>query len=277
LTSLHAAHRSPSVQQDAASLARLGERIALAVPERLGGKKVDNGALFRPEVPDKPNGFKYELTGHAPPVAAGSLPRQIFEGWKTAGLSVKAMESVQSHHRFPSDARVSERLAGMSFTPLLGDPKTVTVATYASRVPGASGRELYDAFVADPGSFLKGGHLAARPAPTAGLKDGMRLMMEDQSFPPLWMPVQVKLDPKNQSVTFHTLTGHALRGFNRFTFKSDGEGNAVVDQLSRFQGSSALTTIGSTLIDAMNHQHDTWKGVHNAIYDLKAGDLDQVA
>lgn len=220
-----------------------------------------------------PQDFSFELTGCKTPVAGGNFITQMRQGWKTSKFAMEAVRSIATRHQTPSDAEVKRYLAKVSKTPVIGGEKKTSVATYRSTVANTTGEELYRLFVKDPNEVFRGTTLALRPAVTE-LKDGMRLMMEDQAIPPLWLPVEVKLEPAKNTVTFHTMDGHALRGTNAFTFTTLPDGSTEVLQVSRFQGSSQLTTVGTSLLDALDHQHSFWESVH-ARFDEIVAPLDE--
>jgi hypothetical protein len=98
------------------------------------------------------------------------------------------------------------------------------------------------------------------------------MMLQAGGTPPLWMPIQVHLDPAKNAIHITTLDGHPFRGVNDFQFVSDGKGGTVIDQKSAFQGSSDLIkTAGSSQLD---QQHQTWEGVHDFLYTQCAGSGD---
>lgn len=212
-----------------------------------------------------PNAFSVQTAGRVPPVAGGNWFEQIIQGWKTANLFDDAARSVSSGGQSPSDEAVRGKLQGASATPIKGPASSQTIATYRSVVPAASPQQLFMLFTGNPDEVFKNTGLKLRPE-VPRLKDGMRLMMEDQGPPAVWMPVQVRLGSDSKSITFQTLEGHPLRGTNTFTFKSAGPGKVMIEQEARFQASSSLASIGMSMIDALDYQHAFWKRVHDGFY-----------
>ena len=45
--------------------------------------------------------------------------------------------------------------------------------------------------------------------------------------PPVWAPVEVKVDPEARQLSFNTLEGHPLRGTNVFRFSDSEEGTQL--------------------------------------------------
>jgi hypothetical protein len=210
------------------------------------------------------NNFRRVISGtHPAPVASG-----FFEGLKQANetrkLASYASLSVLSGGRTPPDTAVEAKLRSMQLTPVLPGP--TSIVDYTSTVPGASAQSLYEKFVSNPGAvFNASGDLSFRP-PTAKLTQGARIMIEDKGPPPLWMPVQVRLDPARREIQFQTLDGHALRGTNTFRFSDDGKGNARIEQHSVFQFSSLPASIGNGVFGGSDRQHKTWEGAHAYLF-----------
>jgi hypothetical protein len=210
------------------------------------------------------NNFRRVISGtHPAPVASG-----IFEGLRQANetrkLASYASLSVLSGGRTPPDTAVEAKLRSMRLTPVLPGPSSIV--DYTSTVPGASAQQLFEKFVSNPGAvFNASGDLSFRP-PTAKLTNGARVMIEDKGPPPLWMPVEVRLDPAKREIQFQTLDGHALRGTNTFRFADDGKGNARIEQHSVFQFSSLPASIGNGLFDGSDRQHKTWEGAHAYLF-----------
>lgn len=212
-----------------------------------------------------PNGFSVQVSGRNPPVAGGNWFEQLLQGWKTANIFDDAARSVSSGGRTPADSEVCDYLAGASLTPLKGDKGSQTIATYRSVVPAASPQQLFMLFTGNPEEVFKGTGMKLRPeAPR--LRDGMKLMFQDQGPPAVWLPVQVRLSSDNRQISFHTLDGHPLRGSNTFNFKSAGPGKVMIEQVSHFQASSSLSSIGMSMTNALDYQHDFWKRVHDGFY-----------
>ena len=215
-----------------------------------------------------PKRFWISVSGPNPPVAGGSLGRQLREGARTAQLALEAEASVLTREHLPTDAEIAGQLRKLKRSPVLGDSRSITVAHYSSLIPLASPRKIYEQFVANPAEVFRGTGMRLRPEPTQ-LRSGTRFMMEDHSIPPIWFPVEVTLDPAKNAITFHTLDGHPLRGTNKFEFKNHGAGVEVV-QTSDFQGSSPLTTLGMNLTHALDHQHHFWEQVHAGLFQRNA-------
>lgn len=218
-------------------------------------------------VPYVPNGFTVSTSGAFPPVPAGSFWTKLHQGALTAENSLKAEESIQSGGRSPSDADVASQLRGLHVTSMYSSVKA-THADYTSTIPHCDPSTAYNAFVKNPGAVFGAGGLTVRPA-TSQLQDGQRLMLQAPGTPPLWMPIEVHLDPANNAIHIKTLDGHPFRGTNDFQFVSDGKGGTTIAQKSAFQGSSDL--IKTAGAGQLQMQHETWKGVHELLYTQCAG------
>lgn len=206
------------------------------------------------------NNFRRVITGAHPAPTTGGFFEQLRQANETRKLQSYASLSYLSGGRNPPDTAVEAKLRSMRLTPLLPGPKSVV--DYTSTVPGTSAQKLYEKFVSNPGEvFGASGDFRLRPA-NPQLKDGARIMIEDKGPPPLWMPVQVRLDPARREIEFQTLDGHALRGTNTFRFSDDGKGGARIEQHSEFQLSSLVASIGNGVFDGSERQHKTWEATH---------------
>jgi hypothetical protein len=209
-----------------------------------------------------PNGFQISTSGAFPPKAAGSFFGKLHQAALTAENSLKAEESIVTGGSSPSDADVRSQLAGLhALTPYKS--VELTHADYSSSIPGSDPRAVFQTFVNNPAQVFAAGGLTVRPA-VSQLQDGQRLMLQASGTPPLWMPIEVHLDPENSAIHITTLDGHPFRGTNDFQFGSDGHGGTRVIQRSAFQGSSELIKTAGT--SQLNEQHDTWRGVHAFLY-----------
>jgi hypothetical protein len=148
----------------------------------------------------------------------------------------------------------------------------VTHAIYTSHIPNATPEEAYRHFVQDPQAVFGAGGIEIRPAlGDAGLKDGGKYMLESGGPPPIWLPIQVGLNPSKNQITIHTLDGHPLRGVQTFTFTSDGHGGTELTQDARFQASSSLIGSAQNISSVSNSQHETWQYAHQEIYQYFNG------
>ncbi|HLL52820.1 MAG TPA: hypothetical protein VK447_04685 [Myxococcaceae bacterium] len=248
----------PRGQDGFTGVARPANLVPAAAPAHLRGPGIGND-------------YKMEVSGRHPPVSAGGFFTELRQGVATARLSRDAAESVMSGGRSPPDFVVAARLRSLQTTPAIDNPRELSVNRYTSRLEGVSPDRAYDFFVNDPNAVFGAGDIKIRPE-VSSLKDGMRLMLENGGPPPMWMPIAVRLDPANRSIHITTLDGHPLRGTNDFTFKSDGKGGTVIDQLSRFNGSSPLSSVGINLMGALQKQHVTWEKVHALFFnELRGG------
>ena len=224
---------------------------ATTTAQAAGGKKIDNG-------------FNIALSG-GDPVATGSFLNQTKQGLITADLGLRAGMSIVSGGRLPPDFVKNALLRSLDrIPPIEGQP--TAKAVYTSHAKCAP-KTAYDQFVKNPGELFGAAGLKLRP-PVTELKDGARTFIEDKGPPPVWAPVEFKLDPKNNKVTVTTLDGHPLRGTNEFHFKSDGKGGTNFVQTSHFQGSSPLVELGKKT-GAIDRQHGIWEAIHQNIASLK--------
>ncbi len=224
---------------------------------------------LRPPARAVSNGFVVTLGGPNPPLAAGSFLQQLRQATALAGLVGAVEQSVASGGREPPDFAVAAKLRALDFSALSGEAAKHSTAEYTSTVPNASPAAVFEHLLTHPSECFAAAGLTLRPAP-ARLEDGARLMIEDPSArstrPPLWLPVEVRVDEAKRQVGFLTLDGHPLRGSNSFQLESDGQGGTVVHQGSRFQQSSAVTALGARLTGAVEHQHQVWRAFHDGLY-----------
>lgn len=97
------------------------------------------------------------------------------------------------------------------------------------------------------------------------------MQLEPGVTPPVWAPIEVRLDPENKTLHIKTLDGHPLRGTNDFSF-TDGEGGARMKQVSEFQFSSFAAAGGAAAMkgtskDPLNRQHEIWNNAHAYMND----------
>lgn len=194
------------------------------------------------------------------PHGEGSALEQGWQGALTSGLSAEAMLSLATGGALPGKDNLHAMLGAMAQHPT--DPtRPITTADYESRV-AASPDAVYGAFVKDPGRFFTAAGLRVQPA-TPELANGARFFLEERSTPPVWAPVEVRLDPEHHTVRLACLDGHPLRGFNEFRFEPDGKGGTRVRQHSEFQGSSApMTAVGVHVLGLEERQKALWERVH---------------
>jgi hypothetical protein len=208
------------------------------------------------------NNFRLILTGTHPAVEGGGFFAQLRQASHSLSLQGYAGTSVATGGRLPPDFAVEAKLRSLSLTPVSSGPKSVI--DYTSTIPNTSAQKLYERFVANPSEVFGAGGLTLRPA--APLTQGARVMIEDKGPPPMWMPVEARLDPARHEITFHTLDGHPLRGTNSFRFTDDGQGGARIEQHSVFQYSSLPARLGGGLFDGSGRQHKTWESVHAHLF-----------
>lgn len=234
--------------------------------------------LFHPgQVERGPNNFQLGIYGPDPLLAVGGThDQQEYQRDTTLALAALALPSYVSGHlgtqRVPSDAQVRGILDHLNPNPPLGvDGVDVTHAVYQSSIPNATVQQAYDHFVNNPGEVFSAGGMEIRP-PTGQLVDGGRYMLEIGGPAPMWLPVEIRLDPAKHSVTILTLDGHVLRGEQTFTFTADCSGGVVLTQDARFQASSRLPDELQQLTSISNGQHQTWQFAHREIYEQFNGD-----
>lgn len=230
--------------------------------------------------PGGDNGFTIGIQGPDPQLAVGgSQAQQQAQRDATLTLEGPALLSYVTGHtpltpREPPDATVTGILAGLKPNPPVGrDGVEVTHAVYQSHIPNASPEDAYRHFTQDAAQVFGAGGMEIRPA-GSGLKDGGRYMLESNGPPPLWLPIQIKLDPSQNSITIQTLDGHPLRGEQTFTFTSDGQGGSVLTQDARFQASSSLVGAAQNISSVSAGQHEAWTYAHEEIYRQFNGEPD---
>lgn len=211
------------------------------------------------------NNFRRVITGAHPAPTVGGFFEQLKQANETRKLQSYASLSYLSGGAHPPDTAVSAKLRSLQLTPIVPGPKSV--ADYTSTVPGTSAQKLYEKFVSNPQAlFGASGDFRLRPADLKQLSQGARIMIEDKGPPPLWMPVQVRLDPAKREIEFQTLDGHPMRGTNTFRFSDDGQGGARIEQHSVFQLSSLVASIGNGVFDGSDRQHKTWEASHAYLF-----------
>ena len=210
------------------------------------------------------NGFGYTATNIDPIPVGGTAWQQTVQGAMMVGLADDAVQHSVSGGRLPPDFLLRAILKNHEPTPPIAtDP--IATTDYTSTIPGVCPREAYATFVNDPTGVFGAAGLDIRP-PVNRLTNGAKLFLHDGGPPPVFAPIQVELDPANNTVRITTLDGHPLRGTNNFQFTSDGNGGTRILQESTFQLSSMAGKIGE-LLGAVNRQHEIWQSVHQQIFD----------
>lgn len=216
--------------------------------------------------PGEGNGFDFAVGGAFPPQPTGNLREQAKQGAFTVAQSEAAAASQLLGGGAAVDAYARQHLRVLDPSPpIAGAPTSLT--DYTSAIPGVPAEEAYTAFVRNPQALFGAAGISLRPA-TATLADGAKLFLEEKGLPPVWAPIQVRLDPEHRTVHITTLDGHPLRGTNRFVFDDDGQGGTRLRQYSAFQGSSPATTVGLKLMDPIERQHEIWRDVHARLHDM---------
>ncbi|WIG96800.1 hypothetical protein [Myxococcus sp. SDU36] len=211
------------------------------------------------------NQFDFGVGGAFPPKPTGNLMEQVRQGALTAAQSEAAAAS-----RLMGDSAAVDGYARLHLDhlkpspPITGAPTSLT--DYTSSIPDVAPAQAYAYFVRHPAAVFEAAGIRVRPA-TAALVDGAKLFLEEKGFPPVWAPITVRLEPAANTLHITTLDGHPLRGTNRFVFDEDGAGGTQVRQYSAFQGSSPATSVGMTLMDPIERQHDIWRAVHAHLHD----------
>ncbi|MBU8900849.1 hypothetical protein KRR26_35135 [Corallococcus sp. M34] len=224
-----------------------------------------NGGAARPRSGEG-NQFDFAIGGMFPPKPTGNLREQAKQGALTAMQSEAAAASQLLRGGAAVDAYARQHLKMLDASPpIAGAPTSLT--DYASVIPGVSAETAYRTFVREPNALFGAAGIVLRPA-TSSLADGAKLFLEEKGMPPVWAPISVHLDAQNRTVHITTLDGHPLRGTNRFVFEDDGRGGTRVRQYSAFQGSSPATSVGLTLMDPIERQHDIWRSVHGKLHDM---------
>lgn len=227
-----------------------------------------------------PNDFNVGVEGPDPTLAAGGThDQQEAQRDTLVALAVNALTSYVTGHtpltdRSPPDADVRTILDSLNTNPPIGqDGDEVTHVVYQSQIPNATAEQGYEHFVNNVGEVFSAGGMEIRP-PTDRLEDGGRYMLEIGTPVPTWLPVEITLDPANNTITINTLDGHVLRGEQTFTFTDDGSGNTVLTQDARFQASSVLPEELQQITPISTGQHVTWENAHREIYEQFNGDRD---
>lgn len=150
-------------------------------------------------------------------------------------------------------------LRGLSEMPPI-DAQSVERHSYRSRVTAAPAAVFAAAAKRLPELFAASGLTVHK-----GAND--RLMLEDPGPPPLWMPIQARIDHARRTIDIVTLDGHPLRGTNAFRFADDGKGGTIVEQETVCQASSELSGIGARLFGS-DRQAAAWREFHAYLYRL---------
>ncbi|MGA9520122.1 MAG: hypothetical protein WBV82_01580 [Myxococcaceae bacterium] len=200
---------------------------------------------------------------NVPPKAAGSAKEQAKQLALTIVQTEMAAASIVSGGKAPLDSVLKAALKILGTTPPIKGAHTSTT-DYTSNLPGSPAK-AFDYFVNNPKAVFGAAGLKIRPD-TKKLTDGARLFLEDKGPPPVFAPIQVKLDKKKREIRITTLDGHPLRGTNVFSFTAGKNGTTKLVQKSQFQGSSPLVKVGVTLTGAIERQHEIWKKVHGHLH-----------
>jgi hypothetical protein len=271
--SIAATHHLPAV---------LGHLVTL-IAQRENGETTPARAPTAPDrqICKEPNGsneFEVCLEGSNPELEVGGSPDQReHQRDVTLRLAWHAFESYMTGHtpftpRVPTDSQVQGILHGLERNPPIGkDGAEVTRATYRSHIPNASAEEAYRHFVENPGEVFGAGGMEIRPS-SGPLENGGRYMLEAGGPPPVWLPVEITLQPADNAITIHTLDGHPLRGEQTFTFKDDGVGGTTLTQEARFQASSNLVGEVQQVASLSKGQHVAWEHAHREIHRQFNGD-----
>jgi hypothetical protein len=248
-----------------------------AVEQSCVPESVSSGENFRPvPVEHGPNDFRLFVDGPNPTLAVGgSHDQQELQRDKTVTLTTLAIASYASGHaglpRVPNDGQVEHILTQLKPNPPIGsDGVEVTHAVYASDIPNATPEQVYRHFVDRPGEVFNAGGMEIRP-PSGRLEDGGRYMLEIDN-PPTWLPIEVRLDDVNRTVTINTLDGHVLRGEQTFSFVDNCRGGVTIVQDAHFQASSELVGDAQQFASVSAGQHRTWQFAHREIYAEFNGD-----
>ncbi|MGQ0508716.1 MAG: SRPBCC family protein [Myxococcaceae bacterium] len=211
-------------------------------------------------------------TGVAAPDPAGSLREQTWQAAKLYEMGALAITSkAQQQLGTSPDALAARSLNSLDRNPPLAN-EPAERSLYTSNIPGADPRTAYEYFVNHPNELFQAAGIQVFPS-TSAFTQGGRVMLEEPGVtPPVWAPIEVELDEKNNRVRIHTLDGHPLRGTNEFTFSDDGQGGTNVTEKSDFQESSfvanhagaAMSKLGK---DPIERQHEIWNNVHAHLAD----------
>jgi hypothetical protein len=259
-------YRPADAQAPTAAVAPV--RLQAPTAQAAGGTTARQRALA-------PAGFRIERNGPFPPKVAGGFWETMKQNWNTVKLTNKAAESQASGGRMPSDGDVASTLRGLRPMPVVGSARDVTHVRYTSTARNVSPDRLFRDLVENPEAIFSAAGLGMRPLP-AKLENGQRFMLEDQGVPPVWFPMEVRLDAAARRVELVCLDGHPFRGSNAFQFVDDGAGGTRVVQDSVFQAASNLSWVGFNLFNAAERQEQGWASVHGVLAE-RAGALDQVA
>jgi hypothetical protein len=142
---------------------------------------------------------------------------------------------------------------------------------YQSTLQRVSADSAFETFTSKPNEVFGAVGITLEPR-TAELKDGARLMLQEPGVtPPVWAPIEVRVDKEKREVRITTLDGHPLRGTNNFSFR-DVPGGSELKQVSDFQLSSFASELGGKAMaklgrDPIHRQHEIWQGVHAYVAD----------
>lgn len=209
------------------------------------------------------NGFEIP-TPHAKPTSSGSVSQHLVQsaltGLETAGAVASKLGAMP-------DPVAAATLAMLSPTPPLSTGR-VEYAEYTSRIAGAPPDRVLEQFLAHPADTFGAAGIQLRPPPSR-LTEGAKVFLEEPGFsPPVWAPVQVRIDVERKVLRFETLDGHPLRGINEFRFEADGDGTRIL-QRSWFQLSSGVVELAAQNLpgDPIQRQHDIWQAVQGRLND----------
>jgi hypothetical protein len=216
------------------------------------------------------NGFNIP-TGKAHPDVAGDVGEQASNALWLAQHSASAAMAKATAGRAPFEEVVKRELALVDPTPPLAHEKAER-SEYRSHISGVPPEKAFEYAVRHPEAMFASAGITLRPS-VAALSDGARLFLEEPGMiPPVWAPVEVRIDEDARRITFTTLQGHPLRGINEFSFDSDGEKGTRLTQRSVFQLSSEAAKAGGDAMksmgrDPIDRQHEIWRSVHAHLAD----------
>lgn len=216
--------------------------------------------------------FTHTVRNADPMPTGGTALQQTYQAALLADGAALAAASEVSGHRLPIDWGIRQRLEyAHDRNPTIGS--NIAVASYSSSIAGVPPTQVFNQVLRNLPELFAGAAVTVRPELSSPVTNGARAMLIEAGPPPAAAPVEIEVDPRNQSITFHTLDGHPLRGFNRFQFQSDGHGGTRVVQYSEFQASSTVTNLGADAAKAIfdndlnARQVELWESFHRGIFN----------
>jgi hypothetical protein len=245
------------------SAAPLASRPPIAVPAASGRSRALDLHADRYLGSRAKNGFR-RFVGSAPIASSGAFRSKIGQAIHSTWFMIGALVSKITGGGGPGDEAKRRELASLSPTvPIASEP--IAKKTYSSHIPGATAKQAFELFVSRPNAVFAAEGSTLRPA-IETLTDGARVFVEQGGFPPLWMPIEIRLDPAKNAIRIVTLDGHLFRATNDFTFTDDGKGGVLVKQQIAFQASSQLVPAGMALLRGEKTQDEGWRRVHELFY-----------